>query len=318
MTLNELRYIVAVAQKRHFGHAAEACYVSQPTLSVAVKKLEEELGVGLFERGQGEVSLTVAGERIVTQAQRVLEEAGMIRQLASQSVDQLVGPLRVGAIHTVGPYLFPHLVPVLNRQAGEMPLVIRENFTGVLTEQLKQGDLDVIIISYPYEEPGIITRSLYDESFSVLMPVRHPLTVFESVTVQQLRDEDVLLLGEGHCFREQVKQICPGCLLKSSSDSNLQKNLEGGSLETIRYMVASGIGITVLPDTAIGVDYLRWDLLTTRPLALESPQRRVALAWRKSFPRPRAIALLWESIRACNLSGVTLVDEKAQVEMAVG
>ncbi|MEL0583649.1 MAG: LysR substrate-binding domain-containing protein [Candidatus Thiodiazotropha sp. (ex. Lucinoma kazani)] len=316
MTLNELRYIVAVAQKRHFGHAAEACYVSQPTLSVAVKKLEEELGVGLFERGQGEVSLTVAGGRIVTQAQRVLEEAGMIRQLASQSVDQLVGPLRVGAIYTVGPYLFPHLVPVLNQQASEMPLVIRENYTTVLTEQLKQGELDVIIISYPYDEPGIVTRPLYDESFSVLLPMKHPLSTFETISAQQLQDEDVLLLGEGHCFREQVKQICPGCLSKGNGDNNLQKNLEGSSLETIRYMVASGIGITVLPDTAIGVDYLRWDLLTTRPLAVESPQRRVVVAWRKSFPRPDAVNLLWESIRACDLNGVKLVAEP--IHLAVG
>ncbi|MEW8506002.1 MAG: LysR substrate-binding domain-containing protein [Candidatus Thiodiazotropha sp.] len=316
MTLNELRYIVAVAQKRHFGHAAEACYVSQPTLSVAVKKLEEELGVGLFERGQGEVSLTAAGERIVTQAQRVLEEAGLIRQLASQSVNQLAGPLRVGAIHTVGPYLFPHLVPQLKQQASEMPLVIRENFTTVLTKQLKQGDLDAIVISYPYDEPGIVTRPLYDESFSVLLPLSHPLADQESVSVQQLQEENLLLLGDGHCFREQVKKICPGCVDKINSDANLQKNLESNSLETIRCMVASGIGITVLPDTAAGEEYLRWDLLTTRPLAVESPQRRIGLAWRKSFPRPQAIDLLWESIRACHLHGVNPVMEPAQ--LAVG
>ncbi|MEW8284917.1 MAG: LysR substrate-binding domain-containing protein [Candidatus Thiodiazotropha endolucinida] len=316
MTLNELRYIVAVAQKRHFGHAAEACYVSQPTLSVAVKKLEEELGVGLFERGQGEVSLTAAGERIVTQAQRVLEEAGMIRQLASQSVDQLVGPLRVGAIYTVGPYLFPHLVPQLKQLASDMPLVIRENYTAVLTEQLKQGDLDVILISFPYDEPGIVTRPLYDESFSVLLPMKHPLTEFETITIQQLQEENVLLLGEGHCFREQVKQICPGCVNKGNGDANQQENLEGSSLETIRYMVASGIGITVLPDTALGTEYLRWDLLTTRHLAVKSPQRRIGLAWRKSFPRPQAVNLLWESIRTCQLHGVNLVSEPAQ--LAVG
>jgi LysR family hydrogen peroxide-inducible transcriptional activator len=314
MTLNELRYIVAVAQKRHFGHAAEACYVSQPTLSVAVKKLEEELGVGLFERGQGEVSLTAAGERIVTQAQRVLEEAGMIRQLASQSVDQLVGPLRVGAVYTVGPYLFPHLVPQLKQVAGEMPLVIRENFTMTLTEQLKQGDLDVIIISFPYDEPGIVTRTLYDETFSVLLPMKHRLIEFDSITVQQLQQEQVLLLGEGHCFREQVLQICPGCLNKGGGDANQQENLEGGSLETIRYMVASGMGITLLPDTATGTEYLRWDLITTKPLALESPpQRRIGLAWRKSFPRPEAVNLLWDTIRSCQLHGVSLVDETPQL-----
>jgi LysR family hydrogen peroxide-inducible transcriptional activator len=318
MTLSELRYIVAVARERHFGHAAESCFVSQPTLSVAVKKLEEELGVGLFERGQGEVSLTIAGERIVAQAQKVLEEAGVIRELASQSKDQLSGPLRLGAIYTIGPYLLPHLVPVLAQKAVSMPLVIRENFTSVLNEQLRSGELDVIIISYPFDEPGIQTRPLYDEGFSVLLPNRHPLAENASITPEDLDGESVLLLGEGHCFRNQVLQICPGCLQKGNNDANLQKNLEGGSLETIRYMVASGIGITILPDSAIGLDQMPWDLLTARPLAMDQSYRRVALAWRKSFPRPEAINLLWESIRSCKLNGVRLVDQPVEMDTAVG
>jgi LysR family hydrogen peroxide-inducible transcriptional activator len=318
MTLSELRYIVAVARERHFGHAAESCFVSQPTLSVAVKKLEEELGVGLFERGQGEVSLTPAGERIVAQAQRVLEEAGVIRELASQSKDQLTGPLRVGAIYTVGPYLFPHLVPILTKQAGEMPLIIREHFTSALSDQLKRGDLDVIIISFPFEEPGIQTRPLYDEGFSVLLPKQHPLVSQESIRPEQLQQESVLLLGEGHCFRDQVLRICPDCQQKHLVDGGLQRNLEGGSLETIRYMVASGIGVAVLPDTAVGLNHVSWDLLTAKPLEAKGSQRRVALAWRKSFPRPQAINLLWQSIRGCNLPGVELVDEPVLVETAVG
>jgi LysR family hydrogen peroxide-inducible transcriptional activator len=316
MTLNELRYIVAVAQKRHFGHAAEACYVSQPTLSVAVKKLEEELGVGLFERGLGEVSLTAAGERIVAQAQRVLEEAGMIRQLASQSVDQLAGPLHVGAIYTVGPYLFPHLIPVLSARASDMSLIIKENFTASLTEQLKQGDLDVVIISLPYDEPGIVTWPLYEESFSVLMRIDHPLAAGEAITVQQLEQETVLLLGEGHCFREQVKKICPGCLQGANGEGSLQKSLEGGSLETIRYMVASGSGVSILPDSAIGGESMGWGQLTSRPLAQESPKRCIAMAWRKSFPRPQAVALLGESIRESKLHGVTLVEVLPKIELA--
>lgn len=318
MTLSELRYIVAVARERHFGHAAESCFVSQPTLSVAVKKLEEELGVGLFERGQGEVSLTPAGERIVAQAQRVLEEAGVIRELASQSKDQLAGALRVGAIYTIGPYLFPHLVPILAQRAGRMPLVIRENLTSILCDHLKQGELDVIIISYPFNEPGIQTRALYDEGFSVLLPKHHPLAAEPSIEPQQLQGENVLLLGDGHCFRDQVLRICPGCLQKGVGDSSLQKNLEGGSLETIRYMVASGIGITVLPDTAVGLDQTPWDLLIARPLASQHSLRRVALAWRKSFPRPEAVNLLWESIRSCDLPGVTLAEEPLLAESALG
>ncbi|MEJ2462395.1 MAG: hydrogen peroxide-inducible genes activator [Candidatus Thiodiazotropha sp.] len=316
MTLSELRYIVAVARERHFGHAAESCFVSQPTLSVAVKKLEEELGVGLFERGQGEVSLTPAGERIVAQAQRVLEEAGVIRELASQSKDQLAGPLRVGAIYTVGPYLFPHLVPILAKRAKGMPLIIREHFTSVLSDQLKRGDLDVIIISYPFDEPGIQTRPLYDEGFSVLMPKTHPLANQDRIRPEQLQQESVL--GDGHCFRDQVLRICPDCQQKNISDGGLQRNLEGGSLETIRYMVASGIGVTVLPDTAVGLNHVPWDLLTAKPLEAQESQRRVALAWRKSFPRPQAINLLWESIRACKLPGVDLVEEPILIETAVG
>jgi len=318
MTLSELRYIVAVARERHFGHAAESCFVSQPTLSVAVKKLEEELGVGLFERGQGEVSMTPAGERIVKQAQRVLEEAGVIRELASRSKDQLADPLRIGAIYTVGPYLFPHLVPVLAQRAKGMSLIISENYTQVLSDQLKRGDLDVIVISYPFDEPGIQTRPLYDEGFSVLLPQQHPLTSQATIRPEQLQTESVLLLGHGHCFRDQVLSICPDCQQKNPAEGGLRRNLEGGSLETIRYMVASGMGVSVLPDTAIGLNHLPWDLLVAKPLQAKGSHRRVALAWRKSFPRPEAINLLWESIRQCNLPGIDLVEEPQLVETAVG
>jgi LysR family transcriptional regulator, hydrogen peroxide-inducible genes activator len=310
MTLNELRYIVAVARKRHFGHAAEACFVSQPTLSVAVKKLEEELGVGLFERGQGEVSLTAAGERIVAQAQRVLEEAGMIRQLASQSVDQRVGPLRVGAIPTVGPYLFPHLIPILHQQAPEMSLIIREQITPVLTEQLKQGELDLVIVSLPYHEPGIMTRSLYEESFSVLLPKQHPLAAQDSIETAQLEREEVLLLSHGHCFREQVRRVCPGCLQTTNGETT-NKNLEGGSLETICYMVASGIGISVIPDSTIGSRQACWELLTTRPIAGNRPRRRIGLAWRKSFPRPQAVEIFADAVKACPIRGVVMAENVA-------
>jgi LysR family transcriptional regulator, hydrogen peroxide-inducible genes activator len=318
MTLSELRYIVAVARERHFGHAAESCFVSQPTLSVAVKKLEEELGVGLFERGQGEVSLTPAGERIVAQAQRVLEEAGVIRELASQTKDQLAAPLRMGALHTIGPYLFPYLVPILTQRAKGMPLIIRENFASVLTDLLKRGDLDVIIVSYPFNEPGIQTRPLYDEGLSVLLPRRHPLADQPTIRPEQLQNESVLLLGEGHCFRDQVLRICPNCKQKQTVDGGLQRDLEGGSLETIRYMVASGAGVTLLPNSSLAMEHVPWDLLIAKPLEAENSRRRVVLAWRKSFPRPQAIDLLWESIRQCKLPGIELVQEPQLPETAVG
>ncbi len=176
MTLTELRYIVALARERHFGHAAEACFVSQPTLSVAVRKLEEELGVASFERAGSALTVTPIGERIVAQAQRALQEAESVKDVAKAGQDQLSGPLRIGAIYTIGPYIFPPLIPLLHKLAPDMPLVIEENFTAVLAGKLKRGELDVIIISLPFAESGIVTLPLYREPFVVLLPPAHPLT----------------------------------------------------------------------------------------------------------------------------------------------
>ena len=301
MTLNELRYIAAVARERHFGRAAEACHISQPTLSVAVRKLEDDLGVALFERGSGEVAITPVGRRIVEQAQRVLEETAVLRQLASQGQDELAGMLRLGAIYTIGPYLLPHLIPRLRRRAPAMPLQIEENYTAVLSERLKDGELDVLILSLPFAEPGVLTQAVYEEPFVVLMPTGHPLeetTVIDTLTLAQ---QDLLLLGTGHCFREQVLQFCPECRRLSVSSNDMQHTLEGGSLETIRLMVATGMGITVLPYTSVSGYAQISDLLTIRPFAPPVPTRTVALAWRKSFPRPKVITLLAEAIRACPL-----------------
>ena len=308
MTLNELRYIVSVARERHFGRAAEACFVSQPTLSVAVKKLEEELGVSLFERGQGEVSVTAVGDQVVAQAQRVLEEASTIKQIARQGKDQLAAPLRIGAIYTVGPYLLPHLIPIIAERAPHMPLIVEENFTSVLSEKLKQGDVDVIIISLPFSEAGIAVTALYDEPFVVLLPSAHPWNQRERVDLHHLNGENVLLLGAGHCFRDQVLQVCPECRKFSSGEGVVQQNLEGGSLETIRYMVASGMGITVLPCSAAGADRFSQRLVSIRRFEGEATTRRVALAWRKSFPRPNAVEAIRQSILSCQLSCVATLD----------
>lgn len=295
MTLNELKYIVAVARERHFGRAAEACFISQPTLSVAVKKLEEELGVTVFERRKGEVSVTAIGEQVVSQALRVLEEAGGIKQIADQGQGQLASPLRIGAIYTIGPYLLPGLVPDLAERAPQMQLVVEESYTSVLTEKLKRGDLDVILISYPFEEPGIRTLPLYREPFVLLLPSSHPFNQKQKVKVAELSKEDMLLLGSGHCFRDQVLEMCPECLHRSTDDRP-GKMLEGGSLETIRYMVASGLGVTVLPCTAAGAERFSERLLEVRRFAGKTPSRVVALAWRKSFPRPEAINAIREAV----------------------
>ena len=297
MTLTELRYIVAVARERHFGRAAEACFVSQPTLSVAVKKLEEELGVQLFERGPGEVTITPAGLKIVEQAQRVLEEASRIKDLAAAGRDPLAGPLRLGAIYTIGPYLLPKLIPILRRSAPAMQLHIQENFTHRLSDALKGGEVDVILIALPFNEPGIETRALYNEPFFVAVPKGHAWEGRKRVTSEELSKESLLLLGEGHCFRDQVLEFC---------HTTRTRAIEGGSLETIRQMVASGVGITVLPSTSINPD-ARDPLIRILPLRPE-PSRRVGLAWRKSFPRPEAIEALRKAILAANLPQVEKIN----------
>jgi LysR family transcriptional regulator, hydrogen peroxide-inducible genes activator len=302
MTLTELRYIVAVARERHFGHAAEACFVSQPTLSVAVKKLEEELGVTLFERGPGEVTVTPAGQRIVEQAQRVLEEASRIKDLAAAGRDPLAGPLGLGAIYTIGPYLLPKLIPILRRSAPAMQLHIQENFTHRLADSLKSGEVDVILIALPFDEPGVETRAVYDEPFMVAIPKGHAWEGRKRITSEELTKESLLLLGEGHCFRDQVLEFCH--TLRSRDRNSLARTVEGGSLETIRQMVAGGVGITVLPSTSVNSNSGPGDLIRILPFARPVPSRRVALAWRKSFPRPEAIEALRKAILACNLPQV--------------
>jgi LysR family hydrogen peroxide-inducible transcriptional activator len=305
VTLTELRYIVAVARERHFGRAAEACFVSQPTLSVAVKKLEEELGVTLFERGPGEVSVTPPGQKIVEQAQRVLEEAARVRELAAAGRDPLLGPLRLGAIYTIGPYLLPKLVPIMRRSAPSMPLHIQENFTHRLSESLKSGEVDAILIALPFDEPGIATRAVYDEPFLVAVPKGHGWEARKRISADELASESLLLLGEGHCFRDQVLDICN--VVRAKERSSLAKTVEGGSLETIRQMVASGVGVTVLPSTSIGAGGTG-DLIRILPFSRPVPTRRVGLAWRRSFPRPEAIEALRKAILACNLSQVEKIE----------
>jgi len=303
MTLTELRYVVALAREKHFGRAAEACFVSQPTLSVAVKKLEEELGVALFERAKTEVAVTPIGERVVEQARRVLDEMEGVKRIARQAQDPLAGPLRLGAIYTIGPYLFPRLVPLLHEAAPQMPLVIEENYTARLRERLIDGELDAVLVCLPFEEPGIVTLPLYDEPFMVMVPARHPWTKRKTIPTDDLADETVLLLGAGHCFRDQVVAACPSCIDPPATEGGLQKAVEGSSLETIRHMVASGMGVTVLPCTAASGAYA--SKLTEIRSFVKPPERRVALAWRVSFPRPQAIEAVRQAIRACALDCVS-------------
>lgn len=304
MTLTELRYIVAVAREHHFGRAARACHVSQPTLSVAIKKLEDELNIAIFERGSNEITLSPIGERIVQQAQQTLEAADNIRQLALQGKNQLAGPLRIGAIHTIGPYLYPELIPLLRKAAPEMPLVVEEGYTASLTEKLKRGELDVIIIALPFNEQGIVTQTLYEEPFVVLLPASHPLTSRKTISSKLLEEENVLLLGQGHCFRDHVLEACPACIPKAELIGDLPHAVEGSSLETIRHMVVSGLGVTVLPCTAAGAHSYSQRLLAIRRFSKPIPTRTVALAWRVSFTRTKVIDVINKAVRGCNLSCV--------------
>lgn len=295
MTLTELRYIVTLAQERHFGRAAEKCFVSQPTLSVAVKKLEGELNIAIFERSKSAVSPTPLGEKIIQQAEKILAEARTLKELAEAGKDQLSSPLKVGAIFTIGPYLFPHLVPQTYQQAPQMSLFIEESYTSVLRRQLREGELDAIIIALPFNEPDVITRALYDEPFVVVMPKDHELAKFKHIQAEMLPDQDLLLLGEGHCFRDQVLELCPA--LSQQQNNRVGSVTQGSSLETLKYMVATGLGITVLPESAVG--NLDSNLITTRPFTSPAPFRTVALAWRASFPRGKAIDLLLDTAGTC-------------------
>ncbi len=310
MTLTELKYIVAVARERHFGRAAEACFVSQPTLSVAIRKLEEELGVQLFERGGSEIGITPVGARIVEQAQHVLGQTNAIREIAAQGKDPLAGPLRVGVIYTIGPYLLPRLVPRMIADAPQMPLLLQENFTVKLLELLRQGDIDLAILADPFPDQGLATLGVYDEPFVVAVPARHRWARRRAIRSLELKEQTMLLLGTGHCFRDQVLEVCPELSRHSQSSAGIQKTFEGSSLETIRHMVASGVGVTVLPRTACAQPR-EDELLRYIPFVAPPPHRRVSLVWRKSFTRVPAMEAVRRAILAADLPGVTpLPDER--------
>jgi LysR family hydrogen peroxide-inducible transcriptional activator len=305
MTLTELRYIVAVAREKHFGRAAEACFVSQPTLSVAIKKLEEELDVKLFERGANEVSVTPLGEEIVRQAQSVIEQAANIKEIAKRGKDPVSGPLRLGVIYTIGPYLLPDLVKQAIERVPQMPLMLQENFTVKLLEMLRTGELDCAILAEPFPDAGLAVAPLYDEPFMVAVPSTHPLAKRTSISAEELKKETMLLLGTGHCFRDHVLEVCPEYARFSSDAEGIRKSFEGSSLETIKYMVASGMGVTVVPQLSVPKDaqpHVRY-VPFTEPV----PTRRVVLAWRRTFTRYEAIAALRNAIYACPLEGVQRV-----------
>jgi LysR family transcriptional regulator, hydrogen peroxide-inducible genes activator len=325
MTLTELKYIVALAREKHFGRAAEACFVSQPTLSVSIKKLEEELDIKLFERSANEVSVTPLGEEIVRQAQSVLEQAAQIKEIAKRGKDPLAGPLRLGVIYTIGPYLLPGLVREVIARTPQMPLMLQENFTVRLLEMLRTGEIDCAILAEPFPDTGLAMAPLYDEPFMIALPSNHPLAGRDAISAEELKDQTMLLLGTGHCFRDHVLEVCPEYARFSSHAEGIRKSFEGSSLETIKHMVAAGMGITVVPRLSVPNEALalakseggaskkraskastpaEWPHVRYLPFSGEAPTRRVVLAWRRSFTRYEAIAALRNAIYACELPGV--------------
>jgi len=335
MTLTEFKYIVAVARERHFGKAADACFVSQPTLSVAIKKLEEELGLLLFERSANEITVTPLGEQIVHQAQRVLEETTRIKEIAKRGKDPLAGALSLGIIYTIAPYLLPALMRQVIDRTPQRPLILHENFTAKLLEHLRLGEIDCAILAEPFADTNLATAPLYDEPYVVAVPSTHPLAMQTSVSARQLESENLLLLGNGHCFRDHVLGVCPESAPSNHSTlGGMRHRFEGSSLETIKHMVAAGMGVTLVPRLSVPKDALNQDAqgksrkkssaqstnstdsIYVKYLPLSTPEgeleptRRIVLAWRRSFTRYEAIAALRNAIYACNLDGVTWLSKK--------
>ncbi len=305
MKLSALRYLVAFADEGSFSKAAERCHVSQPTLSVALQNLEAELGVTLIERVKGHAALTELGYQVVAQARKALDEARRVEMVAQLGKNPLAGDFRLGVIHTIGPYLLPDLIRSLRKVAPEMKLFIEESMTALLADNLKYGNVDAAIIALPFDIPGIETRALYDEDFEVIVPRGHPWAKRRRIPAAEVRGDDVLVLKAGNCFREQVLDACPDI---SHAEGSLH---QGHSIETIRCMVASGYGISVLPAGALSAPY-RSDLVVAIPFEDPAPARRVALAWRRGYSRPQAIEAIVTAVAGMDNPSYRIVKEASR------
>lgn len=292
MTLQELRYLVALADHGHFGRAAEACHVSQPTLSSQLKKLEEDLGVVLFERTSKTLHITRVGQKIVDQARRVLAEAEIILALAREPAPPLVGPLTLGVIPTLGPYLLPWLVPQLNRAAPHLRLTLCEDLTDGLLARLRAHRVDATLIALPIAGQDLEIRPVFDEPFCFACPPDHPLAKSEYVRDEDLRRTKLLLLTDGHCLREQALAVCGQ---RDALLENADADVRATSLETLRQMVAAGMGCTLLPAMAVACP--KDEPFSVRPLA-GCASRRIGLVWRRTYPNRSDMEHLANVIRA--------------------
>jgi len=290
LKLKDLRYLVALADQRHFGRAAARCFVSQPTLSAQLKKLEQSLGVQLIERAPNNVSLTAVGEEIVARARRILEASEEVVGLARTHHDPLGGRLRVALLPTIGPYLLPQVAPLIRKALPRLQLHLYEYQTAPMLEKLHAGELDLGILALPVELEGLESRELYREEFLLAAPERHPLAAHERVRVADLRDARLLLLEEGHCLRDQALEVCSRVGLRDSQD------FRATSLETLRQMVAAGAGVTLLPELAGRGAYRSGRGVVLRPFVRPAPARQVGAVWRKTTPCRAAINAVTELI----------------------
>ena len=291
MNLRDLRYLVALAEERHFGKAAERCFVSQPTLSAQVRKLEDYLGVPLVERQPKRVSLTPTGEKVVERARRVLQEADAIVEVARTERDPLAGPLKVALIPTVGPYLLPQVVGPLRKAVPRLKLMLYEYQTAPLLEKLRAGEVELGIIALPMPTEGLETAPLYDEPFTLAVPAGHALADRERVKLDDIKDETLLLLEDGHCLRDHALEVCSRIRL------NQEQDYRATSLETLRQMVAAGHGITLLPELAAAAPVGTARGLRIKPFARPAPVRTIGAVWRKSTTRGKAIEAVIAAIR---------------------
>jgi LysR family hydrogen peroxide-inducible transcriptional activator len=290
LKLKDLRYLVALADERHFGRAAQACFVSQPTLSAQLKKLEEYLGVQLIERNPGQVTLTEPGEQIVARARRILEASDEVVTLAKSHRDPLAGKLRLAVLPTIGPYLLPRLTREIRKSLPRLELRLYEFQTSVMLEKLHAGAIDVGILALPVATEGLECRRLYDEPFTVAMPEHHRLAKRPSVRVEDLKDESLLLLDDGHCLRDQALEVCSRVGVQEKQD------FRATSLETLRQMVATGAGITLLPEMASQGAYGKAQGVVVRPFAKPAPSRKIGAVWRKTSARLQAIEAICKVI----------------------
>ena len=281
--LKDLRYLVAVADTRHFGRAAEKCFVSQPTLSAQLKKLEDYLGVQLIERQPKNVSLTEAGEQIVSRARRMLEASEEVVTLARAHRDPLAGRLRVALLPTIGPYLLPRVSQPIRKGLPRLELRLYEYQTEQILERLESGEIDLGILALPIAGDGFETRELFTEPFVVAMPDQHRLSKRDSVKLDELNGETLLLLEDGHCLRDQALEVC------SRVDLHEKQDFRATSLETLRQMVATGAGVTLLPELASRGAYGNAKGVTIRPFTRPAPSRLVGAVWRKTSARRVAI-----------------------------